>query len=118
MGVGVTCLVLKPSKGKVQKLCSAYESDTTNNRMELTAAVRALEALKEPCQVTLVTDSHYLKHAFYRRMVRDMATKMVGALPLDNQSKTKIYGRYCSNSAISMLLLGEWVQGHAGHPEK
>src|SRR5690606_15378820 len=46
------------------KTASGFEAGTTNNRMELTAAVRALEALKEPCSVTLVTDSEYLKKAF------------------------------------------------------
>ena len=43
---------------------SGFERGTTNNRMELTAAVRALEALSEPCDVTLVTDSRYLERAF------------------------------------------------------
>ena len=50
--------------GEVKKTASGYQADTTNNRMELSAAVYALEALKEPCFVTLVTDSQYLKKAF------------------------------------------------------
>lgn len=47
-----------------RRQASGSEANTTNNRMELTAAVKALEALKEPCRVTLVTDSEYLKKAF------------------------------------------------------
>jgi ribonuclease HI len=50
--------------GDVRRRASGFEPNTTNNRMELTGAVRALEALSEPCRVTLVTDSQYLKKAF------------------------------------------------------
>ena len=46
------------------KELSGFEPETTNNRMELTAAIRALDALKEPCVVTLYTDSAYLCRAF------------------------------------------------------
>ena len=44
-----------------EKVLTGAENPTTNNRMELTAALKALEALKRPCAVTLVTDSEYLK---------------------------------------------------------
>ena len=47
--------------GKKRGEISGAEPDTTNNRMELTAAIRALETLKEPCRVTLFTDSEYVK---------------------------------------------------------
>ena len=50
--------------GEHSMSASGYEANTTNNRMELTAAVRALEELNEPCRVRLVTDSQYLKKAF------------------------------------------------------
>src|SRR3979411_150416 len=46
---------------------SSRSSDTTNNRMELLAAIRALEALKHPSAVELSTDSHYVHHAFAQR---------------------------------------------------
>jgi len=48
--------------GKVEKELSGAVPDTTNNRMELMAAIAALEALKEPCEVDLYTDSEYLKN--------------------------------------------------------
>ncbi len=50
--------------GDVKKELSGYEPGTTNNRMELTAAIEALDALKEPCQVDLYSDSAYLVNAF------------------------------------------------------
>ncbi len=46
--------------GDVEKELSGYEPDTTNNRMELTAVIRGLQALKRPCDVTLTTDSRYV----------------------------------------------------------
>ncbi len=53
----------------VQKEVSGFEPDTTNNRMELTAAVKALEALKEPCEVILHTDSAYIHNAFEQHWI-------------------------------------------------
>ena len=47
----------------VEKELAGYQAETTNNRMELTAAIQGLEALKEPCQVALYTDSQYLSKA-------------------------------------------------------
>ena len=47
--------------GVHERALSGSEPETTNNRMELTAAIRALQALKQPCEVELVTDSEYLK---------------------------------------------------------
>ena len=51
------------------KELSGYEPETTNNRMELTAAIQALDALKEPCEVALYTDSAYLCRAFNERWI-------------------------------------------------
>ena len=53
--------------GKKELELCGFEPDTTNNRMELTAAIRALEALKVPCEVDLYTDSAYLQNAFVKR---------------------------------------------------
>lgn len=52
-----------------EKELSGYEKETTNNRMELTAAVAALEALKEPCRVELYSDSSYLVDAFDKKWI-------------------------------------------------
>lgn len=55
--------------GEHQRELSGYEPGTTNNRMELRAAVEALRALKQPCQVTLCSDSAYLVNAFLQNWV-------------------------------------------------
>ncbi|MEG1514656.1 MAG: ribonuclease HI [Clostridia bacterium] len=52
--------------GEFRRELSGYEGATTNNRMEMTAAIEALGALKEPCEVSLYTDSAYLAHAFQK----------------------------------------------------
>ncbi|MDO4546938.1 MAG: ribonuclease HI [Clostridia bacterium] len=52
--------------GDARREMSGYEGATTNNRMELTAAIEALGALREPCEVDLYTDSSYMAHAFLR----------------------------------------------------
>lgn len=61
-GPGGWAAVLK--FGPHEKEISGFEPETTNNRMELTAAVKALETLKEPCRVTLYSDSAYLVNSF------------------------------------------------------
>ena len=109
-------LSFETPEGKTQKLCSAYESDTTNNRMELTAAVQALEALKDPCQVTLVTDSHYLKHAFTEGWLETWQKngwRTAAKKPVKNQD---LWQALLKLSHIHVITW-EWVQGHAGHPE-
>ncbi len=50
--------------GEVERELSGYEENTTNNKMELTAAIKGLKALKEPCEVELYSDSAYLINAF------------------------------------------------------
>ena len=52
---------------QMRREMSGYEAVTTNNRMELTAAIEALRALREPCRVTLYSDSAYLVNAFAQR---------------------------------------------------
>ena len=61
-GLGGYCAILI-YKG-VEKVVKGSEKDTTNNRMELLAVIKGLEALKEPCQVDLYSDSQYVVDAF------------------------------------------------------
>ena len=68
-----------------EKELSGYEEETTNNRMELTAAVKALEALKEPCSVELYSDSSYLVNAFDKKWIDRW--KLKGWI---NQSKDEV----------------------------
>jgi len=57
-------ILISPTHDNYTRELSGFESHTTNNRMELTAAIRALKSLKKGCAVTLHTDSQYLKKAF------------------------------------------------------
>jgi ribonuclease HI len=66
---GWAAVLISPEHNHYTKELSGAQPDTTNNRMELLAAIRALEALKMPCQVELHTDSKYLQHAFTEKMV-------------------------------------------------
>lgn len=100
---------------KEKELCGG-ESDTTNNRMELTAVIMGLKALKEPCVVRLVTDSKY---------VADAVTKG-WAVSWRNNGWRKADKKPPLNSDLWEELLDllemhdvniEWVKGHAGHPE-
>ena len=102
--------------GAHEKELSGGEKETTNNRMELTAAIMGLSALKEPCKVRLVTDSKY---------VADGITKG-WAESWQNNGWRKADKKPALNSDLWEKLLElihthevtiEWVKGHAGHPE-
>ena len=66
---GWAAILYSPEHDKEREI-SGGELSTTNNRMELTAAIRALEALKVPCEVDLHTDSAYLQNAFVKRWIQ------------------------------------------------
>ncbi len=102
--------------GEQHKTASGFEAATTNNRMELTAAVEALSALKEPCAVTLVTDSQYLKNAFTAGWLRNWQRngwKTAGKQPVKNKD---LWLRLLSLSG-EHTLSWRWTKGHAGHAE-
>jgi ribonuclease HI len=100
--------------GDVRREIAGACAATTNNRMELTAAIEALKALKEPCEVDFHTDSKY---------VRDGMTSWVagwkargwrrGNKPVMNVSLWKSLDAESQRHRVRW----HWVQGHAGHPE-
>ena len=98
--------------GHEKLLCGGSDS-TTNNRMELTAAIEALEALRRPCRVTLATDSTYVKNGItqwigrWRR--RDWKT--ADRRPVKNVDLWKRLERAASLHEVEWV----WVRGHAGH---
>ena len=101
--------------GKARKEMSGGESDTTNNRMEMTAAIKALGILKERCKVTLTTDSQYLRqgvtqwiHAWKRN-----GWKTASKDPVKNQDLWLELDRLIAGHDVTW----EWVKGHADHPE-
>ena len=102
--------------GKESKEISGNCPDTTNNRMELTAAVEGLAALKEPCDVKLSTDSKYLADCFRQGWMekwRKNGWKTAAKKPVKNKDLwQKLYDLTQKHS-----VTWEWVEGHAGHPE-
>lgn len=102
-------------KGK-EKEISGGEAHTTNNRMELTAVIEALSMLKEPCNVTLYSDSQYVCNAIKLGWAKKwqkngwMKNKKEPALNPDLWEKLL---NLCSIHKMNIV----WVKGHAGHPE-
>ena len=91
------------------------EADTTNNRMELTAAIRALEALKEPCAVDLYTDSVYVKDGIggWIEGWKRNGWKTAAKKPVKNADLWQELERARNRHDVTWY----WVKGHAGHPE-
>ncbi|MFC3607337.1 ribonuclease HI [Stutzerimonas tarimensis] len=100
-------------KGQEKELWGG-EADTTNNRMELTAAIRALEALKRPCQVRLVTDSQYVMKGITEWMKnwRKRGWMTAARQPVKNADLWRQLDEQVQRHAVSW----EWVRGHNGHP--
>jgi ribonuclease HI len=97
----------------VERELSGAENDTTNNRMELTAAAEALEALKRPCRVVLHTDSEYLRNGITRwhtGWVRRNWRNAAG----DPVANMDLWQRLLS-AAARHEVEWHWVRGHAGN---
>lgn len=90
------------------------ERDTTNNRMELTAAIRALEALDRPSRVRLHTDSVYLRDGITRwiRRWKTNGWRTAAGKPVKNVD----LWRRLDAAAAGHDLRWRWVKGHSGHP--
>lgn len=101
--------------GKVKEL-SGGEENTTNNRMELTAAIKALEALKEPCLVTLTTDSKYLADGIQKGWAESW--KKNGWKKADKKPalNTDLWERILELFSLHTVKI-VWVKGHNGHTE-
>jgi ribonuclease HI len=109
---GWACILRYKEK---KKECYGSEQHTTNNRMELTAAVRGLEALKEPCDVEIVTDSQYVKngitqwiHGWKRNGWRTKDKK-----PVQNQDLWEELDAQVQRHTTTW----EWTKGHANHED-
>ena len=101
--------------GQAEKELYGGEAATTNNRMELTAVIRALESLKRPCKVRLYTDSQYVQkgitswiHDWKRRAWRTADKK-----PVKNVDLWQRLDALAKEHDVEW----HWVRGHAGHPE-
>ena len=103
-----------------EKELAGGEKDTTNNRMELTAVIRGLEALKTPCRLTVHTDSRYIVDAFDKGWLDNWIARGW------RRAATKGQGKPVLNVDLWQRLLElinkhqvqfEWVRGHSGHLE-
>lgn len=99
-----------------EKEISGGEANTTNNKMELTAVIEALKLLKEPCKVTLYSDSQYVCNALKLGWAKKwqannwMRNKKEPAL---NPDLWEALLKLCDVHQMEIV----WVKGHAGHPE-
>lgn len=108
---GWGAVLLHAGSGKTSEL-SGGEPHTTNNRMELTAAIRALEALTEPCEVELFTDSQYLKNGI-TKWLPGWITR--GWQRKDGELKNEDLWRLLAELVRSHRIRWGWVKGHAGN---
>ena len=109
---GYGCILVYNGK---EKIISGGEGDTTNNRMELTAVIKGLEALKEPCSVTVTSDSKYVIDS----------VKLGWVYGWKKKGWKKSDGKPALNVDLWEQLLPllerhdvtfEWIKGHNGHP--
>lgn len=100
--------------GHTKELSCGYFM-TTNNRMELMAAIAALESLKAPCDVTITTDSQYVRKGITEWVAGWKRNKWMTSKkePVKNQDLWVRLDALCQAHKVQWL----WVKGHAGHPE-
>jgi len=102
------------SSGEHIKEISGAEPDTTNNRMELTAAISALRALKRHCQVRLYTDSQYVRNGVteWLQQWKERNWRTASRAPVKNVDLWQALDAELSRHTIEW----HWVKGHAGVP--
>lgn len=98
-----------------EKTLKGAEKNTTNNRMELTAAIKALEALKRPCTVALYTDSQYLRQGMTEWLVqwKKKGWRNSKKEPVKNAD----LWQKLDELSFQHQIQWHWVRGHSGHPE-
>lgn len=101
--------------GKNEKILSGAELATTNNRMELMAAIQALSAVREPCHIELHTDSQYLQKGITEWLPgwKQRHWKKADKSPVKNVDLWQMLDQEASRHQVSW----HWVKGHSGHPE-
>ena len=115
-GVGGWGVVLLSPTHNHRKELSGAEGQTTNNRMELTAAIKGLEQLKYPCEVDLYTDSTYVQHAFTKGWLerwQQKGWKTSQNKPVENQD---LWKRLMALARLHKVQW-YWVKGHDTNTE-
>ena len=114
-GWGVLLRAIKGADIVKERTLSGGAAETTNNQMELLAAISALEALEKPSKITVVTDSAYVKNGVtgwifgWKRNGWRTSNKKPG-------KNVELWQRL-DEAAARHTVTWEWVKGHAGHPE-
>lgn len=100
--------------GEIEKVLAGGALETTNNRMELSAVIAGFEALKQPCHVTLTSDSTYVLHSLTKGWVDNWKSKhfMKGTKPVPNTDLWKRLLAAMEGHTVEYV----WVKGHNGHP--
>jgi len=101
--------------GEHEKQLYGGETETTNNRMELKAAIEGLKALKQPSQVVLTTDSQYVRQGITEWITnwKKNAWRTSAKKPVKNQDLWQALDQLASEHQVTW----RWVKGHSGHPE-
>jgi len=101
--------------GQHEKELCGGEFNTTNNRMELTAAIQGLAALKEPCRVQVYTDSRYLRDGISEWLPgwKRRGWRTADRSPVKNADLWQALDALCQQHQVTW----HWVRAHAGHPE-
>jgi len=101
--------------GKHEKELCGGEADTTNQQMELQAAVEALKALTKPCNITIHSDSKYVVQGMSEWIHNWKAKgwKTAGKKPVSNLERWQELDRLSAKHQVKW----QWIKGHAGHPE-
>jgi ribonuclease HI len=107
-GWGAVLIFDHPEKGRIEKALSGGKAETTNNQMELTAALEALRALKSRCQVKLYTDSEYLKKGITQWIINWRAKNWQ---QVANKELWQALDEVTQNHTITW----HWVRGHTGN---
>lgn len=113
-GAGGWGAILKHKQHK--KEISGYNAETTNNRMELTAVIEALKALKETCEITIYSDSQYFCNGILKGWAKNWRKN-----GWKKSDKKPALNADLWQELLDLLQKHEtnivWVKGHAGHPE-
>ena len=101
-------------QGHIKEI-SGYDKHTTNNIMELTAVIKALEILKSSCEIILTTDSKYVKNGIteWIHNWKKNGWKTANKKPVKNKELWILLDRAVKQHSIKW----EWIKGHSGHPQ-
>jgi len=113
---GWGALLISPAHENYTRELSGGEPNSTNNRMELTGAIRALEALKEPCRVLLHPDSTYVRNAFFKGWLEKWQANGWRTAAKGAVQNVDLWMELVRLSKIHDIEW-KWVKGHADNPE-